>query len=73
MENDRIVKRVHVLCSLGSHLVSLPRKRWIDIMNGCLKKRRFNVEQASRMVYDRNEWREFVKGNPLCIALGMNP
>ena len=38
-----------------------------------LKKKGLNVGQARRMVYDRNERQEFVKGNAWGIALGMNP
>ena len=37
------------------------------------KKRGLNVEQARRMVYDRNEWGEFVSGNAWGVARGMNP
>ena len=31
-------------------------------MNDHLKKRDLNVGRAMKMVYDRNEWREFVRG-----------
>ena len=34
-----------------------------DSMNDCLKERELNVRQAGRMMYDRNEWWEFVRGN----------
>ena len=54
---------------LGSSLVDRPRKRWIDSANNCLRKSGLNVGQARRMVYDRNEWWESVKGN----AWGMKP
>ena len=39
MENDRIAKRVHVGVGVGSRLVGRPRKRWIDSVNDCLKKK----------------------------------
>ena len=39
MENDRVAKKVYVGGSVGSRLVDRPRKRWIDSMNDCLKKR----------------------------------
>ena len=29
----------------------------------CLKERGFNVGEARRIVYDRSEWREFVRRN----------
>ena len=57
IENDRIAKRMYV----GD--VGRPRKKWIDSVNHCLKKRGLNVGKAKKMVYDRNEWREFVRGN----------
>ena len=68
MENDRIAKRVHVGESQGRRLVGRLQKRWIDSLNDCLKKRGLNVGQARRMVYDRNEWWEFVRGNAWGIA-----
>ena len=54
MENDRIGKRVYVGVCAGSRSVGRPRKRWIDTMKDCLKKRGFNVGQARRMVHDRS-------------------
>ena len=57
----------------GSCLVGRLWKRWIDLVNNCLKKRGLNVGQARRMVYDKNEWWGFVRSNTLDIALGMNP
>ena len=63
---DRTVKRrVYVEARVGSRLAGLPQKGWIDF----LKKRGLKVGQVRRMVYDRNEWREFVRE----IARGMNP
>ena len=57
---------------VGSPLVGRPRKRWIDSVIECFKKRGLNVGQARRMVYDGNKWREFVRGNAWGIAWGMN-
>ena len=37
------------------------RKRWIDTVKGCLKKRLLGVRQARRIVKDRSEWRGFVR------------
>ena len=42
-------------------------------MNDCKKKRALNVGRARMMVYDRNEWRGFVRGNALDTARVMNP
>ena len=39
MENDRITKRVYVGEFAGSRSVGRPRKRWIDPVKDCLKKR----------------------------------
>ena len=39
MENDRIAKRVCVRECAGSRSVGRLRKRWIDIVKECLKKR----------------------------------
>ena len=63
MENDRILKRFYVGECAVSHSVGRPRKRWIDIMKDCLKKRGLDVRQARRMLHDRNIWFAFVRGN----------
>ena len=39
MGNDRIAKWVYVGVGVGSRLVGRPRKRWIDSVNNCLKKK----------------------------------
>ena len=59
----------------GRRLVGGPRKKWIDSVKECLKKRGLDVEEATRrmMVSDRNEWWKFVRGNAWGIARGMNP
>ena len=48
------------------------RKRWIDAVKECLRKRGLDYRQARRMVQDRNEWRRFVRPNAWDIARGMN-
>ena len=63
MENDGIARRVYV-GDVGSHLVGRPQKWWIDSVNGCL-----NLGLARKMMYDRNEWQEFVRGE----CLGHSP
>ena len=73
MERDRIAKRVYVGECAGSRSVGRPRKRWIDTVKECLKKRGLDFRQAKRMVQDRNEWRGFVRGNAWGVARGMNP
>ena len=47
MENYRIAKRVCVGKCAGR-----PRKRWIDTVKDCLKKKGLDVRQARRMVHD---------------------
>ena len=69
MDNDRIAKRVYVGVRVGSRLIVRSGERWIDSMNGCLKKG-LTVGQARRMMYDRNQWWEFVKGNAWGLAWG---
>ena len=39
----------------GSRLLGRPRKRWINTVKECLKKRGLGVRQARRIVQDRNE------------------
>ena len=63
MENDRFAKRVYVGECAGSRSVGRTRKRWIDTLKDLLRKRGLNVRQARRLVQDRSEWREFVRGN----------
>ena len=43
MEKDRIAKRVYVGECAGSHSVGRPRKRWIDTVKECLRKRGLDV------------------------------
>ena len=49
MEEDRIAKRICVGECAG-------RKRWIDTVKDCLRKRGLDVRQARKMVQDRSEW-----------------
>ena len=73
MERYRIVKRVYLSECTGSHSVGRPQKTRIDTVKECLKKRGLGVRQARRMVYDRSEWRGFVRGSALGVARWMNP
>ena len=57
----------------GSRSVGRPRKRWLDNVKACLRKRGLDVTQARRMVQDRSEWRGFVSGNAWVVARGINP
>ena len=50
MENDRIVKRVYVVECAISRSVGRPRKRWIDTVKDCLRKRGLDVRQGKGMV-----------------------
>ena len=63
MEKDRITKRFYVGECAGSCSVSKPRKRCIDTVMDCLRKRGLDIRQARRMVQDRSEWHGFVRGN----------
>ena len=71
MENDWIVKRVYVGECACSHSVGTPRKRWIDTVKDCLKKRGLDIRQARKMGHDRSVWRGFVRGNACGVARGM--
>ena len=53
-EGDRIAKRVYVGECAGSRSVGRPRKRWIDTVKECLRKRGVDVRQARKMVQDRS-------------------
>ena len=44
--NDRNAKRVYVRECAVSHSVGRPRKRCIDTMNECLKKKRFGCQPS---------------------------
>ena len=55
IESYRIAKRVYVGECGGSHSVGRPRKRWIDTVKDCLRKRGLDVRQARRMVRDSSE------------------
>ena len=73
IENDRTAKGVYVGECAGGRFVGRPRKRWIDTVKNCMKKRSFDVRQAKRMVHYRSVWRWFVKGNIWGVVQGMNP
>ena len=47
---------------------------WVDhdSVNECLKKWCLKIGQPKKMVYDRNEWQEFVMGNSWGKPQGMN-
>ena len=55
IENERITKRVYVGDYAGSRSFGRLRKRWIDTVKVCLRKRGLNVRQARRMVHNRSE------------------
>ena len=59
MERDRIAKRVYA----GDD----------DTVMECLRKRGVDVRQARRMVLERSQWREYVRGNAGGVAQEMNP
>ena len=65
--------RVYVGECASSHSVDRLWNRWIDIMKECLKKRGLDIRQARKMVQDRSEWQEFVKGNACGVARKVNP
>ena len=65
MENDRIVKRVYLGECSGTRSVGKQRKRWIDTMKDCLKKRCLDV-------HDKSVQQRFVRGNPWGVQ-GKNP
>ena len=46
MENGMIAKGVYVRECAGSGLVGRQRKKWIDTVKDCLKKRGLDVRQA---------------------------
>ena len=73
MENDKIAKRVYAGESAGSRSVGRLRKRLIDTVEECLKKRGLDVRQARRMVHDRSVWWGFVRGNAWGVVRGMKP
>ena len=45
---EKIAKRVYVGECAGSRSVGRPRKRWIDTVKECLKRRGLDVRQARR-------------------------
>ena len=73
MENDRIAKRVYVGECAGSRSVGRPRKRWIDTVKDCLRKRGLDVREARRMVHNRSVWRGFVRGECMRRCPGNEP
>ena len=64
--------REYVRESAGICLVVRPRKRWIDTVKDCLKKRGLDVRQARRMVHNRSE-RRSLREIAWGTTRGMNP
>ena len=50
IEMGMIAKRVHVGEFVGSRSVGMPRKKWIDTVKECLRKRGVDIRQARRVV-----------------------
>ena len=51
----RGLRRFYVGECAGSHSVGMLRKRYIDTMKDCLRKRGLDVRQTRRMVKDQSE------------------
>ena len=76
MQNDRIAKTVYVGEGVGIRSVRRQRNRGLGTLKDCLKKykkRCLDVRQARRIVYDRSEWRGFMRVSAWGVAQGMNP
>ena len=73
IENDGIAERVYEGEYVGSHSLGRLRKRGIDTVKECLKKKGLGSMQARRMVHDRSVKRGFVRGNAWSDTRGMNP
>ena len=52
MENGRIAMRAYIGECTGNLSVGRQRKRWIDTVEDCLKKRDLDVRQARRIVHE---------------------
>ena len=50
---DMFAKGVYVGECADIRSASSPRKRWIDTVKDCLKKRGLDIRQARRMAHDR--------------------
>jgi len=70
MGDERLVHRVYVSEGVGRRSVGRPRKRWKDNVWECVRKRGMSVNEAERMVHDRQAWRGFVRGNAWGLARG---
>ena len=63
---------ITLLRESGSHSVGRSRKRCIDTVKECLRKRSLEVRQATRKVQDRSEWRGFIRANVWGVPWGVN-
>ena len=55
MKRDMIIKRVYVEECAGSHSMARLRKRRINIVKECLKKRGLGIRKARRRIQDRSK------------------
>ena len=67
-----IAMRVYVGEYDGSRILGRPRKKLIDIVKECLKKRGLDVRQTRIIVHDMSVWRAFVRGNAWDVGRGRN-
>ena len=59
------IERVYVGECVGSRSASRPRKRMIDTVKVCLRKRRWDVRQPRRMVQGRSEYQGVYEGEDM--------
>ena len=62
MDDERIVKKIYKSEVDGVRAVGRPRMRWMDGVKDILQRRNLTIQDASRLVRDRSEWRAFVHG-----------
>ena len=65
--------RVYVGECASSHSVGRPRKRWVDTVKDCFKRRSLDVSQEERMVHHKREWRGFVREKCVGCSPGDEP
>ena len=58
-----LLRGVYVGKCASSRSVGRQRRRMIDTVKDCLKKRGLDVRQGRRMVHERSVWQGFVRGN----------
>ena len=63
MGDERLVKKVYESDTNGTRSRGRPRRRWMDEVQDCVRRKGLTIQEAKVSVQDRNEWRTICRGD----------